>query len=91
VPALPSCLLEPLWDQFAALLPARETFVAAHPLGCHRRRIADRTVFEHVVLALGHGSGYERSPLPDVPTAPSDGVSKSGLSSGYPSRFTPSG
>lgn len=60
MPAVPSCLLEPLWDQFAALLPARGEFVADHPLGCHRRRIADRTVFEHIVLALVHGSGYER-------------------------------
>jgi transposase len=64
VPALPSCLLETLWDQFAALLPAREAFVADHPLGCHRRRIADRTVFEHIVLALVHGSGYERISSP---------------------------
>lgn len=64
MPALPSCLLEPLWDQFAALLPAREAFVANHPLGCHRRRIADRTVFEHIVLALVHGSGYERVSTP---------------------------
>jgi transposase len=64
VPALPSCLLEPLWDQFAALLPARGEFAADHPLGCHRRRIADRTVFEHVVLALVHGSGYERISTP---------------------------
>nr|WSX48628.1 IS5 family transposase [Streptomyces sp. NBC_00974] len=60
MPAVPSCLLEPLWDQFAALLPARGEFVADHPLDCHRRRIADRTVFEHIVLALVHGSGYER-------------------------------
>jgi hypothetical protein len=57
---VPSCLLEPLGDQFAALLPARGEFVADHPLGCHRRRIADRTVFEHIMLALVHGSGYER-------------------------------
>ncbi|MGW2562584.1 IS5 family transposase [Streptomyces sp. NPDC001514] len=64
MPALPSCLLEPLWDQFAALLPARGEFVADHPLGCHRRRIADRKVFEHIVLALVHGSGYERISTP---------------------------
>lgn len=31
-----------------------------HPLGCHRRRIPDRVVFEHLVDALVHGSGYER-------------------------------
>jgi transposase len=64
VPALPFCLLEPLWDQFSALLPTRGEFVADHPLGCHRRRIADRTVFEHIVLALVHGSGYERISTP---------------------------
>lgn len=40
MPALPSWLIEPLWDQFAALLPERDLFVAAHPWGCHRRRIA---------------------------------------------------
>ncbi|MEU8837374.1 MULTISPECIES: IS5 family transposase [unclassified Streptomyces] len=57
MPVLPSCLLEPLWDQFAALLPEhRDT----HPLGCHNPRIPDRVVFEHVVAALVHGSGYER-------------------------------
>ncbi|MFJ5220168.1 IS5 family transposase [Streptomyces sp. NPDC088354] len=64
MPALPSCLLEPLWDQFAALLPVRGEFVADHPLGCHRRRISDRKVFEHIVLALVHGSGYERISSP---------------------------
>jgi transposase len=60
VPALPVCLLEPLWEQFAALLPKRPDFSPAHPLGCHRRRIPDRVVFEHVIAALVHGSGYER-------------------------------
>ncbi|MGK4585960.1 IS5 family transposase [Kitasatospora sp. HPMI-4] len=64
MPALPSCLLEPLWDQFAALLPTRPEFAVGHPLGCHRRRVPDRTVFEHVVLALVHGSGYERLSSP---------------------------
>jgi len=60
VPAVPSCLLEPLWDQFAALLPVRNGYAESHPLGCHRRRVPDRTVFEYIVLALVHGSGYER-------------------------------
>ncbi|MFE7295644.1 IS5 family transposase [Streptomyces sp. NPDC057579] len=64
MPALPSCLLAPLWGQFAALLPARGEFATNHPLGCHRRRVPDRTVFEHVVLALIHGSGYERISTP---------------------------
>ncbi len=38
----------------------RPQFDPGHPLGCHRRRIPDRVVFEHVVDALVHGSGYER-------------------------------
>ena len=60
MPVLPVCLLEPLWVQFSALLPERPRFSPAHPLGCHRERVADRVVFEHVLAALVHGSGYER-------------------------------
>jgi hypothetical protein len=30
MPVLPSCVIEPLWDQFAVLLPDR---VDPHPLG----------------------------------------------------------
>jgi hypothetical protein len=60
VPAIPSSLLEPVWVEFAALLPRRPEFHPDHPLGCHRRRIPDRVVFEHLVDALVHGSGYER-------------------------------
>ncbi|WP_431955274.1 IS5 family transposase [Actinacidiphila sp. bgisy167] len=64
MPAVPSCLLEPLWDQFAALLPARDEYAPTHPLGCHRRRVPDRIVFEHIVQALVHGTGYERIASP---------------------------
>lgn len=64
MPALPVCLLEPLWVQFSALLPARPVVSPSHPLGCHRRRIEDRVVFEHVIAALVHGSGYERIASP---------------------------
>lgn len=60
MPALPSSLLDPVWVEFAAHLPARPEFDPRHPLGCHRRRIPDRVVFEHLVEALVHGSGYER-------------------------------
>ena len=60
MPVLPVCLLEPLWDQFSALLPERPRVSPSHPLGCHRPRIDDRVVFEHVLAALVHGSGYER-------------------------------
>ena len=60
MPVVPVCLMEPLWDQFSALLPERPVVAPTHPLGCHRPRIADRVVFEHVIAALVHGSGYER-------------------------------
>ncbi|MCI2424398.1 IS5 family transposase, partial [Saccharopolyspora sp. K220] len=60
MPVLPSSLIEPIWVQFAALLPDRPEFDPRHPLGCHRRRIPDRVVFEHVIDALIHGCGYER-------------------------------
>jgi hypothetical protein len=53
-----------LWVQFAALLPERPIVSPTHPLGCHRGRIADRVVFEHVIAALVHGSGYERIASP---------------------------
>jgi hypothetical protein len=46
VPALPSSILEPLWVQVAALLPARQD---THPLGCHRPRIPDRIVFDKLI------------------------------------------
>lgn len=59
VPVLPSWLTEPLWDQFSALLPARPVFHPAHPLGCHRRRIGDRTVFDKLLQVLRFGCSYE--------------------------------
>jgi transposase len=57
VPALPSSVLEPLWVQTAALLPARQD---THPLGCHRPRIADRIVFDKLIQVLVFGCGYRR-------------------------------
>jgi transposase len=57
VPALPSSVLEPLWVQFAALLPVRHIH---HPLGCHRRRIPDRLVFDKLIQVLVFGCGYRR-------------------------------
>jgi transposase len=57
VPALQPCILEPIWEQFCALLPEREV---DHPLGCHRPRIPDRTVFEKLVEVLVFGCAYWR-------------------------------
>lgn len=64
MPVLPSSLTEPLREQFSALLPSRPEFDARHPLGCHRRRILDRVVFDLVLSALVHGSGLERIAVP---------------------------
>jgi Transposase DDE domain len=65
VPVVPSSLLEPAWVEFCALIGGdRREFHPAHPLGCHRRRVPGRVVFEHVVAALVHGSGYERIATP---------------------------
>ena len=33
MPAIPPYLIEPIWQQFRALLPERKV---DHPLGCHR-------------------------------------------------------
>ena len=57
MPAIPSCILEPLWDQMAALLP---TCQVHHPLGCHRQRIPDRVIFDKLIQILVFGCGYRR-------------------------------
>jgi len=49
VPALPPYLIEPIWQQFSALIPERG---ASHPLGCHRPRIPDRVAFSEVVIIV---------------------------------------
>jgi hypothetical protein len=89
VPAMPVSLLEPIWEQFSALLPTPPTVAPTHPLGCHRRRVPDRLVFEHVVAALVHGSGYERIAAPAARTAPSAAARASGKRRGWPRRYTP--
>ena len=57
MPALPPYIIEPIWEQFEALLPEHEI---DHPLGCHRRRIPDRVVFEKLVQILVFGCAYEK-------------------------------
>ena len=57
MPALPPYIIEPIWQQFAALLPEREV---DHPLGCHRPRIPDRVVFEKLIQVLVFGCAYHR-------------------------------
>ncbi len=57
MPALPTYIIEPVWQQFRALLPSRET---NHPLGCHRPRIPDRVAFEKLIQILVFGCAYWR-------------------------------
>jgi transposase len=60
VPALPSWLINPLWDQFRALLPDRGPYHPGHPLGCHRPRVADRVIFDKLIQVLVFGCGYRK-------------------------------
>ena len=57
MPAIPPYIIEPIWEQFRALLPEREVH---HPLGCHRSRIPDRVVFDKLVQVLVFGCAYRR-------------------------------
>lgn len=57
MPALPAYLVEPIWEQFCDLLPAKEV---EHPLGCHRPRISDRVVFDKLIQGLVFGCAYWR-------------------------------
>ena len=57
MPALPPYIIEPIWQQFSALLPERKV---NHPLGCHRPRIPDRVIFEKLVQVLVFGCAYHR-------------------------------
>ncbi|GAA2217004.1 hypothetical protein GCM10010429_47360 [Micromonospora olivasterospora] len=59
MPAIPAWLIEPLWVQFTALLPDRPTYAPTHPLGCHRRRVDDRIVFDKLIQVLRFGCSYE--------------------------------
>ena len=57
MPALQPYIIEPIWEQFRALLPERGD---DHPLGCHRPRICDRVIFEKLVQILVFGCAYWR-------------------------------
>ncbi|MGW7201611.1 hypothetical protein ACWGH9_37165, partial [Streptomyces chryseus] len=58
MPAVPSCLLDPVRDQFLALLPDRED---RHPLGFHNQRFPDAVVFDRLVQVVVFGYGSERA------------------------------
>lgn len=43
----------------AALLPPHPLYAPAHPLSCHRPRIADRIIFGKLIQVLRFGCSYE--------------------------------
>lgn len=55
VPAILSFIMEPLWSQFVALVPAH---IDTHPWGCYRSRIPDRIAFDQLVQTLVLGCSY---------------------------------
>lgn len=57
MPAVPSSIIEPIWDQFQVLIPPAAD---QHPLGCHRPRIADRLVFDKLIQILVLGCAYTK-------------------------------
>src|SRR4051794_6693899 len=57
MPAIQPYILEPIWEQFCALLPQREV---NHPSGCHRPRIPNRVIFEKLVQVLAFGCAFRR-------------------------------
>ena len=57
MPALEPYIIEPIWQQFEALLPERDVH---HPLGCHKPRIPDRVIFEKLVQVMVFGCAYRR-------------------------------
>lgn len=57
MPAVPSWIIDPIWDQFQELIPP---VIDTHPLGCHNPRIPDRIVFDKLVQVLVLGASYAR-------------------------------
>lgn len=54
--ALDPELADAVWKAVEGLVPKR---VDSHPLGCHRRRISDRTCFEGILIRLATGCSWE--------------------------------
>jgi hypothetical protein len=73
--ALPPSILEPLWDQFAALLPHRDD---AHPLGCHRARLPEWVIFDKLIRAWSSAAATAASPTTPVQQPPCVAAATSG-------------
>lgn len=57
MPAVPSWIIDPIWDQFQALIPP---IVDTHPLGCHNPRTPNRVVFDKLLQVLVFGAAYAK-------------------------------
>jgi len=55
--ALEPRVVDALWAAFEPRIPQRGE--VSHPLGCHRRRISDRDVFEAVLFRLVTGCSWD--------------------------------
>ncbi len=80
MPLLPESLIDPLWVEFAALIEAerRPEFDPAHPWGCHRRRISDRSCSTTSLPLWCTVVATNASPRRVARTAPSAAVSMTG-------------
>jgi len=54
---VPSCILQPLWNQLQALAPVRN---GAPPGGRPPSRVPDRVIFDKLIQVLVFGCGYRR-------------------------------
>ncbi|MFF0905376.1 UNVERIFIED_CONTAM: IS5 family transposase [Kocuria sp. CPCC 205316] len=57
MPAVRSCVIEPIWDQFQVQIPP---MVDEHPLACHRPRNSDRAAFDKLVQVLVLEADYDK-------------------------------
>ena len=55
--ALEPRVVDAVWAAVGPQLPAREP--DRHPLGCHRRRLCDRGVFEAILFRLVTGCSWD--------------------------------
>jgi hypothetical protein len=72
-------LLEPLWDQFAALLPDRPVYDPSHPLGCHKPRIPDRAGLGRWSRWILMPRSWPRRAAPEPMPVPRHGTDQRGL------------
>ena len=82
MPLVPSCLLGPAWVEFRALLNERRGGEPPEFAPATRGVVSHRVVFDHVVNALVHGSGYERIATPGCSDHPAAAEAVGGVGAG---------